>query len=247
MYRLEEMLTLQEAVTYYKNSQDPAKHKVLYEAFAKNASSYKNGVLANHSSEVEGFGELSFHWNWYLLVNIMPADFKFLEIGVYKGRVLSLIQMLSQDLGKQARIWGVTPLATAGDKFSMYKPSNYLDDIKSSYTKSGASFDSTTIVKGYSQDPVVIQKVGENATYDIIFIDGCHDYPVVCQDIDNYSPMLKRGGFLVLDDASSLLPGSYGQFLGHEDVGRAVQDKLDGNTQFAHLFAVGHNRVWLKL
>lgn len=241
------MLTLQEVVAYYKNTNDPDKHKVLYETFERLASSYKDGLLANHSSEVEGFGELSFHWNWYLLVNIMPADFKFLEIGVYKGRVLSLIQMLSDTLGKRARIWGVTPLENAGDKFSRYKPSNYLDDIKTAYANSRASMEFTTIVKGYSQEPAIVQLVGESGLYDIIFIDGCHDYPVVCQDIDNYAPMLKRGGFLVLDDASSLVPGSYGRFLGHADVGKAVQDKLDGNKEFVHLYAVGHNRVWLKV
>jgi hypothetical protein len=241
------MLTLQEVVAYYTHGNATEKHKVLYETFERHASSYKNGLLANHSSEVEGFGELSFHWNWYLLVNIMPTDFKFLEIGVYKGRVLSLIQMLSDTLEKRVRIWGVTPLENAGDKFSIYKPSNYLDDIKTSYAKSRASLDFTTIVKGYSQEPAIVHTVRESGLYDIIFIDGCHDYPVVCQDIDNYAPMLKRGGFLVLDDASSLLPHSYGRFLGHADVGKAVQEKLDGNKEFAHLYAVGHNRVWLKL
>jgi len=241
------MNTLEEVVRYYKNTEDAHKHKVVYETFHVNATQLNGGLLEKHSDVVEGFGELSFHWNWYLLVNRMPATFKFLEIGVYKGRVLSLIKLLSETLGKNVNIWGVTPLVSAGDKYSVYKDSDYLRDIQDSYVKSNASFDTTRIIKGYSQDPKVVEKVAVNKEYDIIFIDGCHDYPVVCMDIDNYTPMLRRGGFLVLDDASSLLPGSYGRFLGHEEVGKAVQDKLEGNAGFAHLYAVGHNRVWMKL
>ncbi len=83
--------------------------------------------------------------------------------------------------------------------------------------------------------------------YDILFIDGCHDYPVVVQDIQNYLPMLKNGGLLVMDDASLYIEKPFGQFHGHPDVGQAIKDKLDGRTDVKHLFAVGHNRVWRKL
>ena len=83
--------------------------------------------------------------------------------------------------------------------------------------------------------------------YDIIFIDGCHDYENVCLDINNYSEMLKPGGYLVLDDASLFLHNAFGIFLGHPDVGKAIIDNLDNNNKFIHLYAVGHNRVWRKI
>ena len=56
--------------------------------------------------------------------------------------------------------------------------------------------------------------------------------------------MLKKGGYLVLDDASLFLENPFGRFLGHEDVCRAIKDTLDARTDLTHLFAVGHNRVW---
>jgi hypothetical protein len=58
--------------------------------------------------------------------------------------------------------------------------------------------------------------------------------------------MLKKGGYLIMDDASLLLENPYGQFLGHADVCRAIKEKIENNTGLAHLYAVGHNRVWIK-
>lgn len=77
--------------------------------------------------------------------------------------------------------------------------------------------------------------------YDVIFIDGCHDYKNVCLDINNYSQMLKSGGYLVMDDASIYIKDAYGAFLGNPDVGKAINDCLDNNNDFIHLYSVGHN------
>jgi len=35
---------------------------------------------------------------WLTLVQEIPSNFKFLEIGVFKGRILSLIELLSKHL-----------------------------------------------------------------------------------------------------------------------------------------------------
>ena len=222
------------------------KHQILYESFQKNAEKFNQGILSKQFSETHGFGELAFSWSWYLIVNDMPNNFKFMEIGVYKGRILALIQLLSNILNKEVKIFGITPLNTSTDKYSNYEDINYYEEIKKSFLISNLSFNNTKIIKGYSQNTEVINEAQENGEYDIIFIDGCHDYEIVCLDIQNYSKMLKVGGYLILDDASSLLKGSYGQFLGHYDVGKAVQDFLENNNNFLHLYAVGHNRVWKK-
>ncbi len=231
-------------VINFYNTDKNDKHKSIYELFKKNATD--DSILFNHFHKTEGFGELSFSWNWYLLVNNMPSNFNFLEIGVYKGRVLSIIQLISNLLNKMPKIYGITPLENVGDKYSTYTKSNYLDDIKRSFSINNLSFDNVNIIKGYSQDINIINQV-KDIQYDIIFIDGCHDYDIVCLDIENYTPLLKKNGYLVLDDASSLLPNAFGQFLGHNDVGKAIQNKLDNNKNFKHLYAVGHNRVWMKL
>jgi len=237
---------LDEVIAFCKDM-NKTKYMELYNIFKCNAENYKDGVLNNQFYGCLGFGELAFSWHWYLLVNEMPSNFKFLEIGVYKGRVLALIQLLSNLLNKNAKIWGITPLSCDGDKYSNYNDEDYLNAIKTSFINSNVSCENTQIIQGYSQNDYSINKAKENMNYDIIFIDGCHDYEIVCLDIKNYSNMLKSGGYLVFDDASFFLSDAYGSFLGHPDVGRAIIDNLDNNPEFVHLYAVGHNRVWRKV
>ena len=117
---------------------------------------------------------------------------------------------------------------------------------KTSFINSNVLFENIEIIQGFSENDNVIRKAKSNEYYDIIFIDGCHDYKNVCLDINNYSKMLKSGGYLIMDDASLFITDAYGSFLGHPDVGKAIIDNLDNNPEFIHLYAVGHNRVWRK-
>ena len=238
------MENINEVIEFYKQDITD-KHKTIYDYFTDKI--INNFILLNQYNSTPGFGEIAFSWNWYLLVKDMPENFKFLEIGVYKGRILALIKLLSNIFNKNAEIYGVTPLNTATDKYSTYDDKcDYLKCIKQSYSNLNLNFNTTTIIKGFSQDESIIKKTNE-LVYDIIFIDGCHDYEVVCLDIKNYREMVKVNGYLVLDDASSLLENSYGAFLGHYDVGKAVQDVLEKDSRFIHLYAVGHNRVWKRI
>jgi hypothetical protein len=237
--------TLEEVIEFYKTD-NPNKNKIVYTTFENNVKNIS--ILEKQHNDTPGFGELSFSWSWYLLVKSMPQDFTFLEIGVYKGRVLALIQLLATLFNKNAKIYGVTPLdGEATDKYSEYQNCDYLTAIKKSYSICNQSFKNTTIIKGYSQEKHTIEKAKENLPFDMIFIDGCHDYEIVIQDIKNYSEMLKVNGYLILDDASLYITNPYGTFLGHPDVGKAIQDNIENNPQFTHLYAIGHNRVWKKM
>ena len=237
--------TLEEVIEFYKTD-NPNKNKIVYTTFENNVKNIS--ILEKQHNDTPGFGELSFSWSWYLLVKSMPQDFTFLEIGVYKGRVLALIQLLATLFNKNAKIYGVTPLdGEATDKYSEYQNCDYLTAIKKSYSICNQSFENTTIIKGYSQEKHTIEKAKENLPFDMIFIDGCHDYEIVIQDIKNYSEMLKVNGYLILDDASLYITNPYGTFLGHPDVGKAIQDNIENNPQFTHLYAIGHNRVWKKM
>jgi hypothetical protein len=236
--------TIDDVVRYYKDG-PVDKNKVIYEEF-DNAAGADDGLKSIYDA-ADGYGELAFSWNWKLLVDTIPVKgARFLEIGVYKGRVLSQVAYLAKRAGKQITTYGVTPLSTAGDKYSVYSASNFLNDIWNNYLMAGGSITDLRIIEGYSQKPAVVEKVAADAPYDIVFIDGSHDYEDVVADLRNYSRMVKAGGYLVMDDASLYVPGAYGRFLGHPDVSRAameVMDKMDG---FTHLYAIGHDRVWRK-
>jgi SAM-dependent methyltransferase len=240
--------TLEEVVQFYKNPANAEKrHEIIYHEFESNVR-VKQPKLAEAFAATEGFGELPFCWNWLLAVQAAPRTFSFLEIGVYKGRVLAMIQLLAEAMGKLPLIVGVSPLSDTGDKYSSYEKVDYVEAIRESFRRThGANPANTQVVKGFSQDAETVKNAAAFGPFDILFIDGCHDYDIVCKDIENYLPHLKPGGLLVMDDASLLIDRPYGLFHGHPDVARAIHDKLDGRTDIQHLYAVGHNRVWKKL
>ena len=242
---LEMFTTINQVEKYYINGESD-KHEVIYKAFDKNVGEI-NPELSKAFNAAEGFGEHAFCWNWQLIVDAMPPSFKFLEIGVYKGRTLGVIQLLATQMKKECEIYGITPLTNVGDKYSRYNDENYSYSLFMNLNKMGVDIDNINIVKGLSTDFTAMNDVNATGPYDVVFIDGCHDYEVVCKDIMNYIPMLKSGGYLVMDDASLFLDKPYGQFLGHKDVCQAIKDTIDiGRLGLTHIFAVGHNRVWRK-
>lgn len=237
--------TLQDVEAYYKTGPDD-KHKVLYETFGQNITE-KNPTVATSFEAGDGFGELPFCWQWSLLVDAMKPGFKFLEIGVYKGRTLGVVQMLANQSGKACDIFGLTPLTNVGDKYSAYFNEPYGPAISANLVKMGLKEPiNIQLIEGLSTDPAAMTTAQKEGPYDIIYIDGGHDYDVVCHDITTFVPLIKSGGFLVMDDASLHLENPYGRFLGHPDVCNAIKDKIDGRSDLTHIFAVGHNRVWKK-
>lgn len=113
---------IQDVIEYHKTN-DVDKYKKFYKEFKNNTIKYY--FLKHYFKLVPGFGDLPFHWNWFLIVQDMPSKFSFLEIGVYKGRILSLIQILADYFKKHVSIFGITPLSNIGDKYSTYADSNY--------------------------------------------------------------------------------------------------------------------------
>lgn len=240
------MKSVKEVCLFLKeNKHNNLRYKIIYDNFKKNVE--ENKELMDSFWSCEGCGELSFTWSWKILVDSLPDNFKFLEIGVYQGRVLSQVGMLAKNINKKCIILGVTPLSTSGDKYSNYKKANYLKIIQQNFKKLNNTIDNLKIIKGYSQDKDIIECVKMQEKYNMIFIDGSHDYEDVVHDILTYSKLLLIGGYLVMDDSSLYLNDSYGQFKGHPDVSKACKDYLENNPDFEELYAVGHNRVWRKI
>jgi len=221
------------------------RNRVVYTAFESSAREDKELLAAFEACE--GFGELAFAWNWKLLVDAMPATFKFLEVGVYKGRVLGLVGLCARRAGRSVNLNGVTPLCNIGDKYSRYDESNYFGDIYGALTKCGVPADCLRLHIGLSQDQKLLRDVRDGGPYDCVFIDGCHDYEVVVADIKAYLPLVKVGGYFVMDDSSLYIEKPYGQFLGHPDVSRAAQEYLTEAAGVRHIVAVGHNQVWQRV
>jgi len=239
--------TLADAFAEFKH--DPAVFRAIYDGFASSVG--QTPALINHRQHIEqnklGFGDRAFHWLWKLLVDAMPVSFNFLEIGVYKGQVLSLVGMLAVKENKRARIFGVSPLDSTGDKFSRYETLEYAEIIDNLQAWSGIPVGRRAqLIEGYSTDPGVKRRCRGSAPYNIIYIDGGHDYNVVANDIITYSEMIADDGYFVMDDASCELNMPEGIWPGHVDVGRAVRELLQPDQRFVERLAIGHLRVWQK-
>lgn len=263
---MENTKSISDYVREYKSS---AEHNdSLWREFAELTNA--NSQLRAHRDWVEerqwGFGDRAFHYMWYLLLadiccrNTNPS---FLEIGVYKGQVLSLWQLLAREFGANARSTGISPLiGTApdsriihklllrlnpwykkeADAQNLYPKADYANCVKTICDAFGLNFDDIRLIRGKSQDAMVKQEVGQSQ-FDIVYIDGDHSYSVVCEDLAFYAPLIKPNGYLVIDDSSFFQPGT-SFFKGHEQVSRAVEE-MD-STAYSNVLNVGHNRIYVK-
>jgi len=207
--------------------------------------------LLEHRTYIErnayGMGERCFHQLWKIIIDSMPKNFTFLEVGVYKGQVLSLIKLLANRTGRECGRVGVTLLNSfAGDtgEFPDYPDEDYDEYIKTLHRHFGLG--QPWLVVGDSTDPKVQQATVTYGPFDIVYIDGCHEYSYVLKDLLFYPTLVRPGGLLVVDDASCYLRQPFGFFQGIEPVCRAVRTVIETDPQWEHVLSVVHNRVWRK-
>jgi hypothetical protein len=224
----------------------------IYEFFL---NEYNNDLtLINHRTYIEdnnlGYGEKPFHVIWREIVNSQPKKFKFLEIGVYKGQVLSLVKLLSDLKNKECEFYGVTPLSDVGDKYlKKYDDVNYALTIESLFKKFNLEFNlNTNIINGSSVEEDIKNKVKQLGIFDVVYIDGCHDYDCVVSDILLIKEITKNGSYIIMDDASCYKPiNRIGAHLGHSDVCDAIRDYIENDNCFEEVICVGHNRVFKRI
>lgn len=213
---------------------------------------YEDSLLVNHRTYIEnnklGFGEKPFHIIWRELVKNQSDNFKFLEIGVYKGQVLSLVKLLSDTYKKNVELYGVTPLDSLGDKFSSYDKTNYQSVIENLFKTFNLEFSTDkNIIIGDSTTQPVKDKIKDLGIFDLIYIDGCHNYDCVVSDINLMKEISKKDTIVVFDDSSCYKNLSNDKFKGHIDVCNAIKDLLENDPNFVEILCVGHNRVFKKI
>jgi len=196
------------------------------------------------STQARGFGEDAFVGMWYSLFRQYRPRHA-LEIGVYRGQVLTLWGLLARTFQIECEVWGLSPLTSAGDGVSIYtRDLDYRSDIESHFTH----FDlgSPRLVEGYSQEAASIEFV-KSRLWDLIYVDGSHDFDVVLADLELSIEQLVSGGLLVVDDASLYAPyrPPAFSFAGHPGPSRAIK-VAPGMSQMSEVGTCGHNRVFQK-
>lgn len=193
-----------------------------------------------------GFGDDAHCIMWDRLVNLLPDNFKFIEIGVYKGQVMALVAKSAIKYNKKCSIYGVTPLSGLGDKYTQYDDLNYLECIINLHKRFNLPFNNEQIIKGNSTDLNIKETVKSLGMFDVIYIDGGHDYDTVVSDIDLAKQICKPNGYIVADDSSVFLDLGLNVFKGHKEVSLAVDTHLKTDNNFTEKNCVGHNRIFKK-
>lgn len=195
--------------------------------------------------EHRGFGEGAFHAMWWLLLSEFRPQ-RMLEIGIYRGQVISLWALICEKILKQPyEVHGISPFTKQGDSVSNYLDGlDYMGDVIGTFRH--WNLKEPILVKALSTEPPAVDHI-KRQEWDLIYIDGSHEYEIVLKDYELCRSNLKLGGLLVLDDASigtSFKPPSF-SFAGHSGPSRVAQEYAHKEMKF--LGAVGHNNVFQKI
>lgn len=205
-----------------------------------------------------GYGENEFCVFWDKLISRFKKDFSFLEIGVYKGQVLCLIGLLAKKYNLNAKINGIAPLFNLNDSTTSYDDSDYIADIVNLHRHFSVDFSlEKQIIKGSSTDQEIKKQIINLPKFDIIYIDGGHEYATVVSDINLSKNICKNNGFLILDDSSWFIEFDNNKFKkdfykvnsifkGHEEVSLAVKNFLETDPDYVEKYCIGHLRVFQK-
>ncbi len=237
--------SLQSVIAAWKDT--PEMHKQINEAFIEKVNA-DQAIKAHRDfteANIFGFGERSFLWLHKLLVDAMPGQFRFLEIGVFRGAILSLYRLLADREGKDARIYGISPMSSAGGHWE----SDYWADVRKHHEALNIPY-SCVITQALSTDASIINlSLSKGNMYDgidILYVDGGHDYATVLSDLTHFSPLVRPGGYMIVDDACNDMHMPSGYFHGIADVTRALLDYKPEQHGYQFLFNVVHNRVYQK-
>ncbi len=199
----------------------------------------------NVSSDRRGFGENPFHVMWYLLLReFRPANF--LEIGVFRGQTASLASLCARTIGTNCQVYGISPFLPAGDSVSTYAEGlDYYQDTLKNFDH--FKLPHPRLVRAFSTEPQA-ETLFRSQPWEMIYIDGNHDYEVASKDWQNCSQNLQKGGVIVLDDSAlftSFHPPSFAASRGHP--GPSQVAKEINRSEFREILQVGHNRVFQKI
>jgi hypothetical protein len=191
-----------------------------------------------------GFGEDAFHAMWFLLFEqFRPAQA--LEIGVYRGQTATLMKLLSRYFNFECAIGCLSPLTAAGDAVSGYTASvDYYEDVIHNHGKFQLPLPDFCRSLSTSSEGIAFVR---SRHWNLIYIDGNHDYAVAKSDWEVCSQSLAPRGLIVMDDSAlhtDFKPPAFAT-AGHPGPSRVTQEI--NAAQFRELIGVGHNRVYQRI
>lgn len=237
---LDKEFSFDEAISHYSDATDL--YRYMHHYFHHRTPKLLREHRHYFSLKKRGFGEDAMHTMWWLLF-LQHRPVNCLEIGVYRGQVISVWTLLSKTLGYIANIHGVTPLSSDGDIVSggYLETIDYEKDIQENFA--AFNLGKPQLCKAYSTDDNAIERI-QSQKWDLIYIDGSHDYDIVMKDYELCKANLAPNGILIFDDAAADLPYSPPPFAfaGHPDPSKIVVETVQ--KEMTMLGNVGHNVIF---
>lgn len=226
------------------NWQDtPEYHKHIHESFIELVNN--DELLNEHRTWVEnnvfGFGERSFWWLWKLICDEMPHDAKMLEVGVFKGATISLWQTIPCLPGNI--VYGISPMDGTGLEWKQDDYRQHIINIHERFEQ-----EMPIIFEGLSEDKEIIETANRVAPFDCVYIDGGHERRHIDNDLHYYAPLVKNGGYLVIDDAACWMNMPFGYFQGIQPVSDGLVDYMkEHGSEWEFITNVVHIMVYKRI
>lgn len=194
------------------------------------------------SRKQRGFGEKAFHSVWQEIFTYFKPK-TVLEIGVYRGQIVSLWQLIAKKNDLDIEVHGISPLQNSGDSVSRYVQIDYESDIKQNFEK--FHLKAPNILKSFSTD-LAARELFESRKWDLIYIDGSHDLEITLQDYGLAIANLSNNGVICFDDSSLFLDFEIqGIFKGHPGPSTVVKEFAI--KEMNHFMTIGHNNFFIKV
>ena len=176
--------------------------------FTEHCSFNKNELLRNKRINLLSLGTL------------LPPHARVMEIGMNAGHSLMLL-LLGSDPTVTFDIYDIC--------YHLYvKPC--LDTLRNLFPSRNI-----TLIEGDSKETLLnILLHGNREIYDCIHLDGGHTMDCVTNDIVASMLLLKKGGYLLLDDVDNTFIGGYGMSLVHQGKLRLVEGQ-ETTLMYPHL------------
>ncbi len=137
------------------------------------------------------------------IINQFPIQ-TYLEIGVHNGTSMSYVV-------NQPRALVCIGVDLFSDTIHRYSHDKLQEKrTLANIEKSNTSKSKIYLIKGNSKDISTVEKIRSTlngSTVDLLFIDGDHEFGGVESDFKLYSPLVRKGGYIVFDDANKQYPG----------------------------------------
>lgn len=233
---------------------------------------WSDPVLSAHRRYVEdnklGFGDAALHAMWLRLLDAAGQRFgqlEAMEIGVFKGQVISLWALIAKCWAIQVRVSGITPLEGQPmprsriltwlryrldrafrekmENENFYPNDDYESAIRQLFEHFDLNHSLLVLHRGMSTDQPIVEKLA-NEKFQILYVDGDHTYEGALHDFTVYGPKVVPGGWLIADDAGCSLPGT-SFWKGHPSVSRAAECLPE--LGFRNVLNLGHNRIYERV